>query len=71
MDHSQVSIQTDAAQEADADVDVLIEQEATELTQPLPVTPIIVLKQDRSRLKVHVQYRCIAQNGSYRNLINW
>jgi len=44
VDHSQVAIQADTAQETDADVDVLIEQEAAELTQPLPVTPVIILK---------------------------
>lgn len=47
MDHSQIAIQTDAAQEADADVDVLVEQETTHLTQPFSVTPIIVLKQQQ------------------------
>lgn len=45
MDHSQVAIKTDTAQEANANVDVLIEQEATKLAQPLPVTPVIILKQ--------------------------
>lgn len=43
MDHSQIAIQTDTAQEANADVDVLVEQEATQLTQPLPVTPVVIL----------------------------
>lgn len=47
MDHGQIAIQTDAAQEADADVDVLVEQETTHLTQPFSVTPIIVLKQQQ------------------------
>ncbi len=45
MDHSQVAIQADTAQETNANVDVLIEQEATQLTQPLPVLPVIILKQ--------------------------
>lgn len=45
MDHSQVTIQADTAQEANTNVDVLIKQEATELTQPLPVTPVIILRQ--------------------------
>lgn len=44
MDHSQVAVQTDAAQEADADVDVLVEQEAAQLTQPLPVLPVVILE---------------------------
>ena len=44
MDHSQVAIQTDTAQETDANVDVLVEQEATELAQPLAVAPVITLK---------------------------
>lgn len=44
MDHSQVAIQTDTAQETNGDVDVLIEQEATYLTQPFIMTPIITLK---------------------------
>lgn len=48
MDHSQVAIQTDAAQKADADVNVLVEQETTQLTQPFPVTPVVVLKQEMS-----------------------
>lgn len=48
MDHSQVAIQTDTAQETNADVDVLIEKEATKLTQPFPVTPIIILKQQNT-----------------------
>lgn len=52
MDHSQVAIQADTAQETDADVDVLIEQEAAELTQPLPVTPVIILKHTWNRLQV-------------------
>ena len=29
MDHSQIAIQTDTAQETNANVDILIEQEAT------------------------------------------
>lgn len=45
MHHSQVAIQTDTAEEANADVDVLIEQETTQLTQPFPVLPIITLTQ--------------------------
>lgn len=45
MDHSQVAIQTDTAQETNANVDILIEQEATQLTQPFSVTPVIILKQ--------------------------
>ena len=44
MDHCQVAINTDTAQETNADVDILIEQEATELTQPFLVTPVITLK---------------------------
>lgn len=48
MDHSQITIQTDTTQEANADVDVLIEQEATQLTQPFPVTPVIILKQQHT-----------------------
>lgn len=43
MDHSQIAIQTNTAQETDADVDVLVEQEATQLTQPFPVTPVVIL----------------------------
>lgn len=43
MDHGQVAVQTDAAQEADADVDVLIEQEATQLAQPFAVPPVVIL----------------------------
>lgn len=49
MDHGQVAIQTDAAQKADADVNVLVEQKATELTQPLPMAPVITLKQQQMR----------------------
>lgn len=45
MDDSQIAIQTDTAQETNANVYVLIQQEATKLTQPFPVTPIIILKQ--------------------------
>ena len=45
MDHSQVAIQTDTTQETNANVDVLIEQEPTQLTQPFSVTPVIILKQ--------------------------
>lgn len=48
MDHSKVAIQTDAAQKTNANVDVLIEQEATQLTQPFPVKPIIILKQHKA-----------------------
>lgn len=44
MDHGQVAVQTDAAQEADADVDVLIEQKATQLAQPFPVLPVVILQ---------------------------
>lgn len=44
MDHRQVAIQTDAAQEAYANVDVLVEQEAAQLTQPLPMAPVVILK---------------------------
>lgn len=44
MDHSQVAIQTDTAQETNGDVDVLIEQEARYLTQPFIVMPVIILK---------------------------
>lgn len=44
MDNSEVAIQTDTAQETNTNVHVLVEQEATELTQPLSVTPVIVLK---------------------------
>lgn len=51
MDHSQVAIQTDTAQEADADVDVLVEQEAAQLTQPLPVTPVVILERTRRRVR--------------------
>lgn len=47
MHHSQVPVQTDAAKEANADVDVLIEQETTQFTQPLPVTPVIPLRSTR------------------------
>ena len=52
MDHSEVAIQADAAQKANADVDVLIEQETTKLTQPLPVLPIIILKQQHTHMKL-------------------
>lgn len=45
MHHSQVAIQADAAQETNADVDVLVEQEAAELTQPLSVAPVVTLNQ--------------------------
>lgn len=45
MDYSQIAIQTDTAQETNANVYILIQQEATKLTQPFPVTPIIILKQ--------------------------
>lgn len=48
MDHSQVAIQTDTAQETNANIDVLIEQETTQLTQPFPVTPVIILKQQHT-----------------------
>ncbi len=51
MDHSQVAIKTDTAQEANANIDVLIEQEATKLAQPLPVTPVIILKQQPRETK--------------------
>lgn len=51
MDHSQVAIQADTAQEADADVDVLVEQEATQLTQPLPVTPVVILERTRWQVR--------------------
>lgn len=44
MDHSQVAIQADTAQEADADVDILVEQEAAQLAQPLPVLPVVILE---------------------------
>lgn len=53
MDHSQVAIQADTAQKTDANVDVLVEQKATELTQPLPMAPVIALKQQRMR--THMQ----------------
>lgn len=49
MDHSQVAIQTDAAQKTDANVDILVEQKATELTQPLPMAPVVTLKQQQTR----------------------
>lgn len=53
MDHSQVAIQTDAAQKTDANVDILVEQKATELTQPLPMTPVITLEMKDDTLRRH------------------
>lgn len=50
MDEGQVAIQTDTAQEPDADVDIFIEEEATQLTQPLPVTPVVILQQQGTTL---------------------
>lgn len=55
MDHSQVTIQADTAQEANTNVDVLIKQEATELTQPFPVTPVIILRQHNRQDSIEVQ----------------
>lgn len=43
--HSQVSVQRDAAQEGDADVDVRVENEAKQLAAPLAVDPVIVLQE--------------------------
>lgn len=43
--HSQVSVQRDAAQEGDADVDVRVEDEAKQLAAPLAVDPVIVLQE--------------------------
>lgn len=45
MDHSQVAIQTDTAEKTYANIDILVEQKATELTQPLSMAPVIILKQ--------------------------
>lgn len=45
MDHSQVAIQTDTAEKTYANIDVLVEQKATELTQPLSMAPVIILEQ--------------------------
>ena len=56
MDHSQVTIQTDTAQETNADVDVLVEKEATHLTQPFPMTPIIILKEQHNETNETRQY---------------
>lgn len=61
MDHSQVAIQTDTAQEADADVDVLVEQEAAQLTQPLPVAPVVTLERTRRR----VRHKCVKVESAH------
>lgn len=49
MDHRQVAIQTDTAEKTDANIDILVEQKATELTQPLSMAPVITLKQRQMR----------------------
>lgn len=49
MDHSQVAIQTDTAEKTYANIDILVEQEAAELTQPLSMAPVIILKWQKMR----------------------
>lgn len=56
MDHSQVAIQTDTTEKTYANIDILVEQEAAELTQPLSMAPVIILKWQK--ITQQIQYFC-------------